>query len=71
MSTIKSDCVMHGEDQLYVWSAICNGFICVECIKENLFIEDVEKEVLWSDPKLFVEVEERQHIKDDYEYISK
>jgi hypothetical protein len=48
-----SNCAVHGGDQRYVWSYICNGYICIECVKDNLFIEDIEKEIVEHYPKLF------------------
>jgi len=53
MTTNYSACAVHGNDQLYAWSHICNGFVCIECVKDNLFIEDIEKEIVDQYPKLF------------------
>ena len=48
----KSFCVMH-QDQTFAYSEICGGFVCTECVKENLYIEDVEKELVEDYPALF------------------
>lgn len=53
MSTIQGACTMHGEGQLHVWSDICSAFICIECVKENLFTEAVEKEIVEKYPNAF------------------
>lgn len=57
MTTNYAECAIHGRDQLYVWSSICNGYICIECVKDNLFIEDIEKEIVDQYPKLFEKTE--------------
>ena len=45
-------CVVHGP-QTYLYSNICKSYVCIECIKEQLFIEDVEKEIVTNYPQFF------------------
>jgi hypothetical protein len=52
LATKQFTCAMHGK-QTFAYSEICGGFVCIECIKENLYIEDVEKEMVEDYPELF------------------
>lgn len=56
-TTIDIDCAVHGNVQLAVLSKICSGYICLECVKEHLFIEDIELEIYNLYPELMKEVE--------------
>jgi len=53
MTTKPPDCAVHGEKQIFVRSEICKGLVCIECIKDGLFIEDVEQEIIELYPELF------------------
>jgi len=50
---IISECAIHSDDQYFLYSPFCNGFVCLECIKEKFFIEDIEAELMMIYPERF------------------
>jgi len=53
---ILSDCAVHGngtKNIIHIYSYICLGYVCIECVKEHYFIDDIETEITEEYPNYF------------------
>jgi len=53
---ILSECAIHGPNAtkiIHVYSYICVGYVCIECVKDHCFIDDIETEIIEEYPSYF------------------
>lgn len=55
---IVCDCAIHGKsygekDVVHLYSSICTGYVCLECVKDRFFVDDIESELREDYPEYF------------------